>query len=118
MTTENPVYLRLESPEARKSKRDVLSTEMSLLNIIKTIKNYKELREEEFVLRMQMYKLIKEANLAIRKTRLSFPFIRLPEKQKIEELKVKERKKERMREDMDLEFQLKEIQEKLKRMSS
>ncbi|MFA5071847.1 MAG: hypothetical protein WC511_05815 [Candidatus Pacearchaeota archaeon] len=118
MTTENPVYLKLENFEARKSKRSILSTEMLLLNIIKTIKNYKQLREEEFILRMQMYKLIKETNLEIRKTRSSFPFIKLPEKQKIEELKYKERKKIERKEDMDLEFQLKEIQERLMKMSS
>jgi hypothetical protein len=118
MTTENPVYLRLESQEARKSKKDILSTEMSLLNIIRAIKNYKELREEEFILRTQIYKTIKETNLAIRKTRSSFPFIKLPEKQKIEELKVKERKKIERKEDTDLEFQLKQIQEKLMRMGS
>jgi len=114
MAIENPVYLRLGNAEARKSKKEILSTEISFLNVIKIIKRYKELREEEFILRMQMYKLIKETNLAIRKTRSSFPFIKLPEKQKIEELKVKEKKKE----DRDLEFQLKEIQEKLMRMSS
>jgi len=118
MTTENSVYLRLESPEARSSKKDILSAEISLLNIIKSIKNYKQLREEEFILRMQMYKLIKETNLAIRKTRSSFPFIRLPEKQKIEELKVKEKNKIEMKEDMDLEFQLREIQERLRQMGS
>jgi hypothetical protein len=118
MTAENPVYLKLENFEARKSKKGILSTEMLLLNIIKTIKNYKQLREEEFILRMQMYKLIKETNLEIRKTRSSFPFIKLPEKQKIEELKYKERKKIERKEDMDLEFQLKEIQERLMKMSS
>jgi len=118
MTTENSVYLRLENPEARSSKKDILSTEISLLNIIKSIKNYKELREEEFVLRAQIYKLIKEMNLTIRKTRSSFPFIKLPEKQKIEEIKVKERKKIERKEDSDLEFQLREIQERLRQMGS
>lgn len=118
MTTENSVYLRLENQEARSSKKDILSTEISLLNIIKSIKNYKELREEEFVLRAQIYKLIKEMNLTIRKTRSSFPFIKLPEKQKIEEIKVKERKKIERKEDSDLEFQLREIQERLRQMGS
>jgi len=118
MTTENSVYLRLENQEARKSKKDILSTEISFLNIVKSIKNYKQLREEEFILRAQIYKLIKEMNLAIRKTRSSFPFVKLPEKQKLEEIKTKERKKIERREDTDLEFQLREIQERLRQMGS
>jgi hypothetical protein len=118
MAADNPIYLRLEGFEARKSKKGILSTEMSLLNIIKAIKNYKQLREEEFILKAQIYKLIKETNLAIRKTRSSFPFVKLPEKQKLEEIKVKERRKIERREDTDLEFQLREIQEKLMRMGS
>jgi len=116
-TSENSVYLKLEPAEARFSKKDVLSTEMSLLNIVKAIKNYHALREEEFVLRMQMYKLIKEANLAIRKTKNSFPFIKLPEKKELEKIKTHERRKIERKEDTDLEFQLREIQEKLKQMS-
>ena len=118
MTTENPVYLRLENFEARNSKKDILSTEMSFLNIVKSIKNYKALREEEFILRAQIYKLIKDTNMAIRKTRSTFPFIKVPEKQKIQEIKTKERRKLEKKEDSDIEFQLKEIQEKLKQMSS
>lgn len=115
--SENSVYIKFENAEARFSKKDILSTEMSLLNIVKAIKNYKTLREEEFVLRMQMYKLIKEANLAMRKTKNSFPFIKLPEKKELEKIKTTERRKLE-KEDTDLEFQLREIQEKLKQMGS
>lgn len=118
MVTENPVYIKLEYQESIQSKKDVLSTEMSLLNIVKSIKNYKELREEEFILRAQMYKLIKEANAAIRKTKTTFPFINLPEKREIAKIEVVKKKRTEKKEDLDLEFQLREIQEKLMRMGS
>jgi hypothetical protein len=118
MVNENPIYLKLEYSESLESKKNILSSEMSLINIIKIIKRYKSLREDEFILRAQIFKLIKEINIAIRKTKSSFPFIKLPEKQKIEEIKIKERKKEREKEDTSLELQLREIQEKLKQMGS
>ena len=83
MKDENPVYLKVEYSESVESKRHVLSSELSLLNIMKIIKRYESLRKDEFVLRAQMYKLIKEANALIRKTRNTFPYIKVPEKEKI-----------------------------------
>jgi len=119
MTNENPVYLKLEYFESIESKKNILSSEMSLINIMKIINRYKSLREDEFILRTQMYKLIKEANLAIRKTKTSFPFINLPEKHKIEEIKIVKAKKAREEKiDTSLEFQLRDIQERLKQMGS
>jgi hypothetical protein len=119
MANENPVYLKLEYSESVESKKNILSSEVSLINIIKIIKRYKSLREDEFVLRAQMYKLIKEANLAIRKTKNSFPFINLPEKHKIEEIKiVKAKKIKEEKADTSLEYQLRDIQEKLRQMGS
>lgn len=117
MGTETPIYLMLEPNESRLAKKSILSTEMSFLKIVKTIKNYKTLRSEELILRMQMNRLIKETNIAIRRTKASFPFVKLPEKQKIEEIKTFERKKTETAEDVSLEMQLKEIQEQLKRMA-
>jgi len=116
MKTENPVYLKLEYSESVYSKKNILSTEMSLLNIAKIIKKYQLLREEEFILRIQIYKLIKEINSAIRKTKTSMPSIKIPEKQKGDEVQTRERRK--IEDNQDLEEQLQEIQEKLKELEN
>ncbi len=113
MKKENPVYLKLEYSESVYSKKNILSAEMSLLNIAKIIKKYQLLREEEFILRTQIYKLMKEINATIRKTKTSMPSIKISEKQKPEEIQIRKRKIE---DNQDLEKQLQEIQEKLREL--
>jgi hypothetical protein len=115
MVSENPVYLKIEHKESYNSKKSILSAEISLLNVAKIIRRYQLLREEEFILRTKIYKLIREANTAIKETRSTFPYVKIPERKKIEEIKLKE-KRESEEEDKDLEQQLKEIQEKLKEL--
>ncbi len=113
MAEGNPVYLRLGYGESLESKRDVLSSEILLLNMIKTIKRYNILREEEFRLKVQLYKLVKELVVSVRKTKATFPFVKIPEK--IREKEEGEKRivaKEKV--DEDLETQLRKIQERLK----
>jgi Fe2+ transport system protein B len=113
MAEGNPVYLRLGYNEALESKREVLSSEILLLNMIKTIKRYNALKEEEFGLKVQLYKLVKELGMSVRKTKATFPFVKVPEK--IKEKEAGEKRivaKEKL--DEDLETQLRKIQERLK----
>ena len=72
---ENPVYIRLEYDESLESKRDLLSSEMSFLNILRAIKRYNALREEELRIKSEMYKMIRELDASIKKTKASFPFL-------------------------------------------
>jgi hypothetical protein len=117
MSDENPVYLKLEYDESLESKRDILSSEMFLLNIIKIIKRYDSLREEELELKNQLYKNIKEFNTLLKKARVSFPFLKLPENLKREDIRTDSREiKKGKYADEDLESQLRQIQEKLRDM--
>jgi hypothetical protein len=114
MVAENPVYFKLEYDESLESKKDILYSEISLLNLLKIIKKYNTIRSEELKIKSQVYTSIKELNLAMKKMKSSLPFLKIPEKEKREELK-KEVDITRKREDFDydLKSQLQEIQNKL-----
>lgn len=112
---KNPVYIRFGYDESVESKKEVLSSEMSLLNIMKIMRRYNSLRNEELRIKAQMYKMIKDLNLAVRKTRASFPFLKIPQKAKREEIILtKSATITREHFDTDLENQLRDIQERLK----
>jgi hypothetical protein len=109
--TSEPIYLKLEYDESVNSKKNLLSAEMSLLNIIKLINRYSAKRAEEFRIKMLLSKAIKEMHLNIKKTKSAFPFVKMPEKEHEESgtSSVANRKFER-----NLEDELREINEKLR----
>ena len=116
--SENPVYLKMGYYESLEAKRDLLSSEMSLLNLLKTMIRYNSLRLDEMRLKSEMYKAIRELDLSLRKTKSSFPFLKIPERARRQEIVEKEASEEikpvRDTFDEDLESQLRNIQEKLK----
>lgn len=117
---ENPVYVRLDYSEAIRAKREILSLQMSLLKIIKIIRNYRALRLEELRLKAKTYRRIKDLILSIKKIKTELPKIKIPQLKRKEETDfIKERiqaskKPSEIGMDNSLEGQLKEIQEKLR----
>ncbi len=116
MKEENPVYFGLDYYESIESRKNLLSSEMSLLNMIKIIRRYNSLRKEELQIKSGMHKAVKELDLSMKKTRSSFPFLKIPQKAKREELNKKENVTTNSRLNEDLEYQLREIQGKLRAM--
>jgi hypothetical protein len=114
MKEENPIYVKLGYYESVESKKDILSSELSLLNMMKIIRRYNSLREEELEIKSNIYKSIRKINLALKKTQAYFPFIKIPEKAKKGELKKTESPAARENFDEDLESQLRNIQNKLR----
>ncbi len=114
MEEKNPIYLKLEYDESIESKKDLLSSQMLLLNLIKSIKAYHSIRLEELKIKTQIYKAVKELNLTIKKTKSSFPFLKIPEKAKRENINQKEMTPVRGKTDNNLELELQEIQKKLR----
>lgn len=115
MAKANPYYLGLGYYESIESKKNILSSEMSLLNMIKIMRRYYALRTTELEVKSKMQKSMGDLNLTINKIKSFFPEVKSPEKTKKEEVKKKEAAlapKERF--DADLEAQVKEIQERLK----
>jgi len=116
MKNENLIHVKLEYGEALQSKRDVLSSEMSLLRIAKTIKNYHILRTEELKTKSKLHRRLKEIITNVKKMQTTLPKLKIPEilkkDREIEEPKKVQVKKKQY--DDSLESQLQEIQDKLK----
>ena len=113
MTESNPVYLKIDYGESLESKKDILSLEISLLKIVKIIQRYQVLREGELKIKSKLNRAIKELGIKIRKTHSCLPAMEITKTAKRKE-KKKESEISLDRTDLDLEEQLKEIQEKLK----
>jgi len=119
VVNENPVHFKLGYHEALESKRDLLSSEISFLNLMKIIKRYTALRLEELRIKSEIYTAIRELDSSIKKTKSVFPFLKIPERVRRKEIVKREivEKIKPIREvvvDEDLESQLKNIQDKLK----
>jgi hypothetical protein len=54
------IHIKLEYPEAKRGKEDILSSELCLLRILKNLNNYKETRNEELKKKIEIAKKIKE----------------------------------------------------------
>ena len=114
MEQKNPVYVRMDYNESLDSKKDVLNAEVSLLNLIRSLKNYHSVRLEEMKIKAGIYKAIRELNLTMKKTKSAFPFFKIPEVKSRKEIPVqKEIKLTREKTDNSLESELREIQERL-----
>ncbi|MBU4070370.1 MAG: hypothetical protein KJ646_05280 [Nanoarchaeota archaeon] len=111
MKEQNLIHVRIEPEEALDSKKEILSSQMSLLMILKRIKKYKSLRTEELKTKENLHKKIKEINAEIGKLQSVLPKLKIPELLHKEKEVAKVNKK--IIADDDLEFQLQEIQNKL-----
>ena len=123
MKNENLIHVKLEYGEALKARRDILLSEMNLLRIAKIIQKYHLLRSEELITKLKIYRTIKEINTNIKKLQVTLPELKIPkiikneheeEKEEIEEIENKVKRTKESPYDENLEFQLQEIQEKLK----
>lgn len=113
MKEANPVYVQLGYEESLEAKKEILSSELLLLNSVKTIKNYASLRNEELKIKSKIRKAIKELGVKTKETQIAFPFLKIPKRavsfSSDEKVTIKTEKV-----NDNLEFQLKEIQERLK----
>ena len=104
----NPVYVEIVCEEAIKPQKDILSYQMSLLNMVKAIKRYGLIRNSEVDLKINLQNTIKNANENIKKIVMNFP--------KVEEHKQKapiEKAPKIEYYNQDLESQLAQIRRKL-----
>ncbi len=118
---ENLIHVKLEYGEAVRAKREILSSEMKLLQLAKIIKNYHTLRLEELKTKMKLHRKIKETLGEIRKIQATVPKVKIPDILRREEndgeVKEIERKIASVKNknsNNSIENQLREIQDKLK----
>ncbi len=113
---KNLIHVKLEYEEALQSKKDVLSSEITLLKITKTIKEYRSLRLEELKLKSKLHRKIKGTITNMKKLQTTLPKLEIPEMLKKDEEIKKAGKIKKIQYD-GLEYQLQEIQEKLKSLA-
>lgn len=120
----NPVHIKLEGYEAIEGKKDLLSSEMSLLKISKSLSNYKKLRIEELSKKQLIKKKFSEVKKNITRIQSLLPLLKLPKilKKESEEMEIaqdEENESEIPRiKSYDIESQLREIQVKLEKLNS
>lgn len=120
---ENLIHIRLNHSEAVNAKVDVLSTQMNLIKMIKTMKTFYKLRMEELKTKAKIHKKFKELDSNIHKLEILLPKIHIPkilqhgtEEVKQEVKQEVEKKHKEINFDKGLEDQLKEIQDKLRQL--
>lgn len=127
MKEESIFHIKVDYEEAVESKRDLLSSERDFLNVLRIIKRYEALRKEELTNKIRIQNKIKELKGNLTRINEVLPKIKVPDLLKRKNVPEKERKEEEKLEKIqvklkeatdedDLELQLKEIQEKLKKL--
>jgi len=120
---ESLIHIKLDYDESLEIRKEILNTQKDLINLLRTVKRYHIIRSTELQLKLMLQKKIKELKLNTIKLEQVLPKIRIPSILKREEKEediikkespVKKMKKEDY--DKNIEEQLKEIQEKLKRL--
>jgi len=111
---DNLVHVRFDYNEAVESKRDLLSLEVDLLKIMKTIERYKVLRINELKLKAKLKRKVGGTFTAINQLQRALPKVEVP---KILKHKTPHESSENLhKHDEKIEDELKQIQEKLKNL--
>lgn len=114
---ENLIHLKFDYLEAKLGKRDMLSSELDLLQLLGHIEKYKKLRNNELKVKEKIRIKIKSTKLDIAKIERLLPKIKIPKiLQKKKEEKELEKKKgmPQITKYDTVEEQLLNIQKKLK----
>jgi hypothetical protein len=115
MKEQNPIHIKLEYEEAIQSRRDILSSEMNLIEIMKCVQRFGLLRKEELIYKIKLQKKMKELMINIKQLQEMLPKVKIPEI--LKEPKEERRKKNIGVVDTNLERELMDIQEKLKSLA-
>jgi hypothetical protein len=106
-------HVKLDYFEALEAKKQLLTTELNLLQISKKIKNYRIIRKREQILKTKLRGSANQLKAKIIQIQATFP-----EEKKSTEPKLKREipTKERDYKERDIQSQLEEIQKKLSEM--
>ncbi len=125
----SPIHIRLDYGEAIFLRKEVLTSEMELIFILKAINRYAELRKQELALKTNFYKILKKISLNVKKMEKNLPALEIPRilKNSQKQKEVFEKKLESIQEikplskksktEDALEQQLLEIQRKIQSLS-
>ena len=114
------IHVRLDYGEVLTSKKDILASEMDVINIMKSLGRYTFLRQRELELKAQLYREVKKIVMNLKLLETSFPQIKVPKmlNPSIEKSEARPIEKKLMGPSEDgLETQLRDIQRKLRSIS-
>lgn len=117
MTGKNLIHVKFEYPDAIQARKDMLMSEIGLLKIAQAIRKHRALRAEELDIKTKLHRRFRELKTTISKVETSLPKVKLPGriKEQADEIKTKLDTKDTL-EDNDLEKQLQDIQNQLRRL--
>ena len=101
------LHVKFEHDEALIGKKDILYSQINLLELLKILKDYKNSRKRELILKLRFKKELAVVRTKIAEIEESFPKETQGEIKMIRKIKPKER------ESQNIESQLQEIREKL-----
>ena len=112
-------YVRLENEEGILTKRYILSTQMYLLKILEAMKRYHQGRISELKIKAKLLDVLKDVKQNVEKIQINIPklttFRYFTKEKESGKMEIKEVKKPmKYQKDVELEMQLKDIQEKLR----
>ena len=114
MIKENPIHIKLEYREAIQAKRDLLSSQITLLRIAKAIREYGIYRSGELELKLILYNKIKELKMNLGKLQKTLPKLKIPDILRKEGQEKTEPKSKKIKPpERNIEEQLQEIQKRL-----
>lgn len=116
MKEQSLVHVRLDYEEAIQSKKDLLSSERDFIRMIKIMKRYNLLRRAELNTKIKMQNKVKALKTNLGRLSEIFPKIKIPSILKKDVFEEKSLKIKKEGKNGDLESQLKEIQERLRRL--
>jgi hypothetical protein len=111
MKNENLIYIQFENEKSIKTKKNILQTEITILEIIKKIEKYKYLRKNELKTKIKLLGKIRGINSNIKKIMIALP--KIPSSK----IKIKNQTKiikKDIKYDKEIENELIEIRNKLK----
>jgi len=110
-------HVRLEYEEAVEGKKQLLSSEVNLLEVLKRLKNYQNLRRQELILKDKLKKEFFALRHEINQVNSSFP--EAEENIKIKSTAEKKAKygPEETKKQKNIEAQLQDIRDKLSKLS-
>jgi hypothetical protein len=117
MKEQSLIHVKIDYMEAIQSKKDLLSSERDFIRVLKTMKKYNLLRKEELNTRLRMQNKMKDLKINLGKLSDILPKLKIPKilkkskEQEEKPLKIKQESKDR-----DLESQLRDIQERLRKL--
>lgn len=91
----NVIHLKLEYCEAIENRKEVLSSEINILQLIQKIKRYHEIRKKELEKKVEIQKKLKTINVNLGKLTKLLPIFKKPKiLRKSEETEIKENQNE------------------------